>query len=397
MTRVMFWSPNYAPELTGIPPLVTDAAEWLVAKQHRVSVITAFPNYPSRKIHPSYRRALWRQETLNGVRITRTWLRVRVRESFLDKALYELTFATVSFPFAAAEARRSEVVVCVVPSLLAAAYARLLKNAKSDVRLVLWIQDLVAEGAAALDPSAVQSRALAVARRIERFALQSADQVIVCSPGFREYVARHRLDQERVATVYNWADTEWIVPSVTREGSGPTRFLYAGNFGYSQGLETLIEAARRAGPTCEVRLVGDGNAAAAVREIASRVEEVSTEPPVPRDSYPRLLESADVHVVIQRRVSAGANLPSKIATALASGRPVIASIDPGTPAAHLLAESGAAVLVEPESPALLAEEMRRLASDVELRRELGQRARTFAEERLSKRAALTEFEHLVLG
>ena len=52
MSRHLIWSPNYAPELIGIPPLVTDAAEWLVGRGHEVDVITAFPNYPERRIRP---------------------------------------------------------------------------------------------------------------------------------------------------------------------------------------------------------------------------------------------------------------------------------------------------------------------------------------------------------
>jgi colanic acid biosynthesis glycosyl transferase WcaI len=101
--------------------------------------------------------------------------------------------------------------------------------------------------------------------------------------------------------------------------------------------------------------------------------------------------------VLQRRVSAGANLPSKIATAMASGRPLLASIDSATPAAHLLRESGGALLVEPESPPLLAAGMRRLAADPELRAQLGVNARAYAERRLAKRPALERLEAAILG
>ena len=61
MSRILLWSPNYAPEPTGIPPLVTDAAEWLAERGHRVEVVTAVPNYPERSIHPEYRRSLFSQ------------------------------------------------------------------------------------------------------------------------------------------------------------------------------------------------------------------------------------------------------------------------------------------------------------------------------------------------
>jgi colanic acid biosynthesis glycosyl transferase WcaI len=77
MTKILVWSPNYAPELTGIPPLVTDAAEWLAGRGHRVDVATAVPNYPERRIHRDYRGALWRTNRRDGVVVHRSWIRVR--------------------------------------------------------------------------------------------------------------------------------------------------------------------------------------------------------------------------------------------------------------------------------------------------------------------------------
>ena len=89
MSRILVWSPNYSPELTGIPPLVTDACRWLAVRGHEVEVVTALPNYPQRRIYPAYRRNLWRTEVLDGVRVHRSWIRVRPGESFVDKVLYE--------------------------------------------------------------------------------------------------------------------------------------------------------------------------------------------------------------------------------------------------------------------------------------------------------------------
>ena len=57
--RILLWSPNYAPDLVGIPPLGTDAAEGLAGRGHIVDVVTAVPNYPERVIHSRYRSALY--------------------------------------------------------------------------------------------------------------------------------------------------------------------------------------------------------------------------------------------------------------------------------------------------------------------------------------------------
>jgi colanic acid biosynthesis glycosyl transferase WcaI len=396
--RIVVWSPNYAPELTGIPPLVTDACEWLAARGHDVEVVTAFPNYPERRIHDGYRGRLWRSERLAGVAVNRSWLRVRPEERFRDKVLYELSFAAGSAPVAARRLREADVLVCVVPSLLAAAAAARLVRRHPETRLVLWVQDLVLQGALALeDVRAVERRLLAAAHRLETKTFRAADRIVVCSPGFRDYLTRAGLDERRIATVYNWVDTERIAPAPRLPHPGWTRFLYAGNLGYSQGFETLVDAADRAGARIELDIVGDGNAARHVRELAAATDNVTVSPPVPRAEFPGLLASADVHIVVQRAISAGANLPSKIASYLASGRPVLAAIGLDSPAAELLRASGGALLVPPESPDELAEAMRRLHERPELRAELARCGRDFAVRHLGKEAALERLEGELLG
>ncbi len=398
MSRILIWTPNYAPELTGIPPLVTDAAEWLAACGHRVDVVTPLPNYPARTIHPDYRGRIWMSERRGEVHVHRSWLRVRAGESFVDKALYELTASTVPLPRVVKRLPHTDVVVCVVPTLLAAAYASIARRLRPRARLVLWIQDLVLSAAAAVEGTGSVARAaLRAARVLERLAAGGADHIVVCSPGFCDYLTALGIDSARLETVYNWVDIDWIAPTSSKGNDGPTRFLYAGNLGYTQGFETLVDAAEMLRDDVHVDIVGDGNARQHVARLVQQTQNVALRPPVPREEFPRLLSQPDVHVVVQRRVSAGANLPSKIASYMASGKPILASIDQLTPAAQLLRESGGALLVEPESPAELAAAMRRLRAEPELREDLGRRARAFAEARLAKEPALRQLEAAFLG
>jgi colanic acid biosynthesis glycosyl transferase WcaI len=374
---------------------VTDAAEWLSGNEHVVDVVTAVPNYPERRIHDGYRGVLSRTELRNGVHVHRSWLRARPERSFLDKALYEATISTFALPNAIRAARNADVIVCVVPTVLSARYAATLSRAFKK-RLVLWVQDLVLNAAQSVDAGPTASHALAFAQRLERGAVVAADRVVVCSSGFGDYLCRYGLASDKIETIHNWADLDAIRPRATNENGDRPHFLYAGNLGYTQGFATLIEAARLEGGV-SVQIVGAGNAAEEVRSLADGVPNVTVREPVERSAYPDLVTSAHVHLVLQRRISAGANLPSKIATSLASGRPIIGSIDAETPAAELLRKSGAAILVEPESPRALAVAMRDLATNPELRAAMGEQGRAFAEEHLAKEPALRRLEAAILG
>lgn len=389
--RVFIWSPNYAPEPTGIPPLVTDAAEWLVARGHEVEVATAVPNYPERRIYRGYQRIVSCSERRGSVTVHRSWLRVRPHETVADKALYEASFAALALPAAVRAARRADVIVCVVPSLAAAVCAAVMRRLGGP-RLVIWLQDLVLVAAAALDAGETLRRI----RSAEGAAFRTADRVVTCSPGFRGYLRALGVDPARVSTVYNWVDGDWIVPR-RRSSRRRSRFLYAGNLGYTQGFETLVDAAQELDGEVEISIVGEGNAAEQVRELAAVAPNIRVRRPVPKADYPELLASADCHLVLQRRIASDANFPSKIASYLASGRPIIASMSHDSPAAETLRASGAAVLVPAEEPQPLAEAMVRMHRDRSLRAELGRRGREFALETFDRELALSRLEEAIFG
>jgi glycosyltransferase involved in cell wall biosynthesis len=161
-------------------------------------------------------------------------------------------------------------------------------------------------------------------------------------------------------------------------------------------LETLLEAAQLAAKVAEVRIVGDGNQATKIRELSATMRNVEVSGLVPNEDYPDLLAWANVDVVLQRRIGAGANLPSKIGSYLASGKPILAAVGPGTETARMLERSGGAILVPPESPGDLAAAMERLDSDPQLCENLGRSGREFAERSLSKTRLLPAFEAAVL-
>jgi colanic acid biosynthesis glycosyl transferase WcaI len=393
--RILIWSPNYAPELIGIPPLVTEAAEWLASRGHEVDVVTALPNYPERMIFPDYSGRAWRSDEENGVRVHRSWLRVRPGETFFDKGLYEASFAALSAPRALSLFGPADVLVCLVPTLFTTALGALGARA-TRTRLVVWVQDLVLDAAHSIDRiGRLKGRVLGGLRKVEGVGLRKADRVVSCSAGFVPYLIQRGADSSRLDTIPNWVDVERFQSVSDPPTEGGIRFLYTGNIGYTQGFETLLTATDLVGDGVAVEIVGGGNFVDIARCIAR--PPVRVRPAVPRDAYPALLASAHALVVLQRRVAANVNLPSKIASYLASGRPIVASMGLDTPAADMLRASGGALVVPPEDPEALAASMRRLSDDARLRTELGARGREYAVAHLAKERVLPRLEIAIVG
>jgi colanic acid biosynthesis glycosyl transferase WcaI len=100
-------------------------------------------------------------------------------------------------------------------------------------------------------------------------------------------------------------------------------------------------------------------------------------------------------VILRRGVGAG-SLPSKTFSILASGRPVLASVDPGSETWKLVDRAGAGLCVPPEDPDALAGAIQTLRQDRELRERLGASGRSWAEQHHSPAAAAGQFEKLFL-
>ena len=169
--------------------------------------------------------------------------------------------------------------------------------------------------------------------------------------------------------------------------------LYAGNIGSKQGLEIVVEAARQSTQEQNILWVicGHGAAHAQLSRAVEGMTNVKLLPVQPMEKFNQLLNCADIHLLPQRADAADLVMPSKLTGMLASGRPAVASANPATQIADVLAGKG--VIVPPGDASAFRTAVQILAEDKEQRLNLGRSARRYAVERLSKRAVLSEFAH----
>ncbi|RPI57417.1 MAG: glycosyltransferase, partial [Chloroflexi bacterium] len=140
-------------------------------------------------------------------------------------------------------------------------------------------------------------------------------------------------------------------------------------------MEHLLAAAGLLASNAEIQfvLVGDGASLQHLRAQAGQagLSNVTFLPFQPRERLPEVLASADVSLVSLQRGAAVRSLPSKTFSILASGRPLVASLDEGSDSWNLIQRAQAGLCVPPESPALLAEAILALKHDVALAEGMG--------------------------
>jgi colanic acid biosynthesis glycosyl transferase WcaI len=278
-------------------------------------------------------------------------------------------------------------------------------------RLVAWahrcpsvfnIQDVFPD--AAVETGAITNRhVIRAASWLERASYRAADAVTVLSADLRANVTA-KLPARRASTVHtipNFVDTTRIAPADRMTpyrdelgiGAEPV-LLYAGNLGFSQSVELLLEAARRL-PHITVLVNGEGVARKALEAQAAELPNVRFASYVPEERLGELLATGDVHAVPLRRGLAKVSVPSKTYSILAAGRPVVAAIDAGTEIPRLLAESGGGIAVPPDDADAFTAAVARLVDDPAVASAMGRSGRDWVVAAASPAAVAASYEALL--
>ncbi|MEH2160079.1 MAG: glycosyltransferase family 4 protein [Nostoc sp.] len=402
--HILIYSYNYHPEPIGIAPLMTELAEGLVKRGHKVRVITGMPNYPQREIYDGYRGKWYITEHKNGVSIQRSYLRIKSKPNLVDRLLLELSFIFTSLP-QAFKGKRPDVIILTVPPLLGILPATIF-SWLYNCPLVLNVQDILPEAAVrvGLLKNKWMIRTLAA---LEKFAYRTAHTISVIADGFRDNLVNKGVPVNKIVCIPNWVNINFIHPLPKQNNSwisshqldGKFVVLYSGNIALTQGLETVIEAA-----VClrHIRhivfvIVGESIALQRLQEycLLNGADNVLLLPLQPREKLPEMLAASDIGLIVQKRNVISFNMPSKIPLLLASGRPIVGSVPATGTAAKAIELSGGGIIVEPESPDAMAAAVYNLYANPTLGTKLGKAGRQFAEENYSLEQALDRYEGLL--
>lgn len=399
--RILIVGLNYAPEPVGIGPYSQGLAEALAAQGRSVEVVCGQPYYPQWQRYPGFPRG-WSRGMEGGVTVRRCPHYVPAQPGGLKRILHLASFAIAALPAAVAPALRNpadrpQVVIAIAPALFGVVTAWLAARL-TGAWLWVHVQDFEAEAAVATDLLRGDGPAARIALWLERRLLGLADRVSTISPQMAAKLIAKGVAPPKVRELRNWADARFIPdPSGAarlREKwdlTGKVVALYSGNIARKQGIETLVEAARALQHRTEIAFVicGEGPNRAALEARAEGLGNVQIRDLQPAERMGAMLAMADLHLLPQIAGAADLVLPSKLTNMLASGRPVVATTEPGT---GLFAEvDGCGVVTPPGDAGALAQAVAALADDPGRRLSLGTAAQTRARERWHKDAIIARW------
>jgi colanic acid biosynthesis glycosyl transferase WcaI len=410
--RLLVLCPHFAPDTAPTGEVMTSIATELVARGHELHVVTSLPWYQHHRVEPGWTGKVVRHEDTDWGRITRVHPFPTDKRNIPARAAGFAGFTVLSTALGVAGRRgsRPDVVMAMSPPLTLGG-AGWLAARRWGVPFVFNIQDVFPDVAVELG-AITNPRVIRLASWLERWSYRRSDAVTVLSEDLRDnLVAKIRGTvpdaHDRIRVIPNFVDTARITPRDPDAGpyraehglTGKRVVMYAGNVGFSQSLDLVVEAARACGERPDLADVvfvvnGGGSARPQLEEQAAGLGNVVFVDFQPKERLPEVLAAADIHVVPLRRGLARSSVPSKTYSILAAGRPVVASVDEGTEVALVVEQAGAGLAVPPDDPAAFTKALVTLLEDPAAAQAMGRAGRSFVEAWASPAAVAERYEAL---
>ncbi|MBN3035787.1 MAG: glycosyltransferase family 4 protein [Bacteroidales bacterium] len=401
--KILILTQYYPPEVGAPQNRLSDLAQRLKSMGDEVSVLTAIPSYPHRRIYDGYHGQKRMREFMDDIEVHRTRIFVGQSNRITARLLNYFSFAWRSFCYGWLRMGRFDLIICESPPLILGITAWLLKKIKR-ARMLFNVSDLWPESAEKL--GLVTNRILLwLATRLERFLYRHSDLLSGQTQGIVSTL-RDRSRGRPVFWLRNGIDPEWFDPS--REYPDYRQLLgipeeafvvfYGGIIGYAQGMEIITGAASLIhDPRILFVIAGEGP----VREELIREKErmglqnVLLFPAFKREEMPAVIHMANAGVIPLRKLELfmGA-IPSKIFECLSMKKPVLLAVD-GEARDLFIRQAECGLFVEPENAADLAGKTMELFNNPELQKKLGENGRQWVLKKFDRKMIAAEFREFI--
>ncbi len=387
----------YYPEETSTGYYLTRIAEGLT-EDFQVGVLCGQPNYSARgKKAP-------KKETHKNVEI------FRAAGTTLDKnviffRLVNMFSLSISIFFKALfNFKKGDkiLVVTTPPSLpFITAIAALVKGSS----YILLIHDNYPEILIAANKTYENSLIVNVLNFCNRWLYKYASKIIVCGRDMFKLISLKTVGLDiPISTIQNWAELETVQPLPRNDNillkelgiEDKLVFLYAGNMGYPNDLESIIECAEKLKNDdrfCFVFL-GTGVKRKWLERVVSEksLRNVKLLDPRPRSEQNIFLNACDVAIVTLVKKMWGVSMPSRTYNILAAGKPILALTENDSEIALVVEEDQVGWTVLPNDSEILLQKIFEIYDNRSIFEEMRKNARKSAIEKYSLAVALKKYQ-----
>lgn len=385
----------YKPE----PFRISDICEEMVKRGHEVHVVTGYPNYPEGILYDGYGKGQHIDEIVNGVKIHRCYTVPRGRETVRRmENYYSYSIASTAYVLSnkcvASDGSNFDIVFCNQLSPIMMAHAAIAYKRKHKVPAVMYCLDLWPES---LIAGGITRKSLIYKyyHGVSRYIYRAMDKILVTSRMFTDYLHEEfEIDKRKIEYLPQYAE-EIFEPIPLKKENGIFDFLFAGNIGEIQSVDTIINAAiRLKDEPIKFHIVGAGTDLDRIKNLASGLDNVVFYGRHPLEEMPGFYSKADALLVtLKADPVLSLTLPGKVQSYMAVGRPVIGAINGET--RLVIEDSRCGLCGAADDYVELADNIKLFISDKINRREYAEAAKKYYKENFDKQIFMDKFESMI--
>lgn len=383
--KILVVCQHYKPE----PMRITDISEELVKRGNDVTVLTGVPNYPMGIIYEGYRHGQRRKEVINGVKVIRSFTIGRRTGAFW-RVLNYFSYAISASIKAGRLGNQFDVVFVNQTSPVMMAWPGIRCKKKYKKKLVIYCMDLWPES---LEAGGIKkgSPVYKLFHWISEKTYKQADRLLVTSRTFNKYFEEEfGMNPEEIVYLPQYAEDLFsnleINTDKEKTPDDEYNFVFAGNVGKAQSVETIIEAANllKDKKNIKFHIVGNGSALEHCKEMAKEygLTSVAFHGRKPVEEMPKYYAMADAMLITMfDNEMISKTLPGKVQTYMAAGKPIIGAIN--GEARRVIKEAKCGICGPAEDGSKLAENLLEFINSVK-KKNMAFNARAFYEKNFTK-------------
>lgn len=326
--QVLFWLSIGLDRRTPSEHLLTDMVEALYQQGHTVHVLQKNTNGP--------KEALPQRMLELGVETTRIDCTPPQKDNLAARFLADVKYVLQCVKWL--KAHRNFDRIFMQSSNVAGIQTRILRHIQKGIPVIFNVQDIFPENAVYSGKMKADGFVYKCFVVMQRHAYRYASKIITISEDMKDQLVEIGADAAKVEVVYNWSyrDTMYSPEEIDYsclEGiidRNKFNVVYAGNIGLMQNVEIVIRAAAQMKDEKDIcfHVIGDGMYRKKLEQLADdlQADNVHFHDMMSTDCAPAIYSAADVNVIPLAKDIYRTALPSKTATCLACGKPIVFAI-----------------------------------------------------------------------
>ncbi|MCM1990270.1 glycosyltransferase family 4 protein [Oceanirhabdus seepicola] len=336
--KILLISQFFYPEITAGAFRAFEHAKIWSDNGNEVTVYTANPNYPKGIIYEGYENKLFKKIKYDGIELIRGKVHVGKNSSKIGRALIGISFMLFAIMNLVLNrkkiGKKFDVIIGssgpIFTGIVAYFYSKAYKSKFIyEIRDITYTQMLATM-------SSESSYAYKFFKWLELLLCKKADKVVVVTNGFKDQLIEDGIQTEKIEVIYNGIE---MIDNCNSKSTEPNCFIeerirddklvfcYAGTFGISQDILSLVEFYNNLDiKNKELILIGEGAEKDKIENYISlnNIQNIQVYDSVKKDELNEMLKKVDLcFVKLKYNNHFSRTMPSKVFDLMYRGMPIV--------------------------------------------------------------------------